>query len=68
MDNPPILTTAHQTLRGVLTDLQEAADRLSSSLALGAPMDDLETERWARVLDRLAEETAEAAGMLRASR
>ena len=37
MGNAPILTTAHQTLSNILTDLHEAADRLSSSLALDAP-------------------------------
>lgn len=64
MKDPATLTTAQQTIRGVLTDLQEVADRLASS----TPMAELETERWARVLHRLAEETGEAAQMVRSSR
>jgi uncharacterized protein YukE len=64
MQDHATLGTAHQTIRGVLTDLQEVADRLSSNV----PMDDLETERTARILDRLSEETGEAAQMVRSSR
>ena len=67
MNDHPILTDAHQTLRAAVTDLQEAADWLAGSMATGQ-RNDLETERWARVLDRLAEEVSEAAQMVRATR
>lgn len=49
--------TARATLSGVLTDLREVAGQLP------VPAD--QTEHVARILDRLAEETAEAAAMLR---
>jgi hypothetical protein len=67
MGNAPI-NTASETICGVLTDLREVFDRLTGSLATGLPMDELQTERQARILDRLAEEVGEAAQMVRASR
>jgi hypothetical protein len=53
--NPAV--TATQTIGGVLTDLVEVAERL--------PVPPAEIEHTARILDRLSEELAEAAGMLR---
>lgn len=50
---------AAQTIGGVLTDLVEVAETLP------VPADEI--ERVARILDRLSEEIAEAAGMLRAA-
>jgi hypothetical protein len=55
---------AAQTISGVMTDLHE----VSAHLAAGLPMDELETERTARILDRLSEEITEAAAMVRSSR
>jgi hypothetical protein len=46
-----------ETIGGVLTDLLEVAERLP------VPAD--QTERIARILDRLAEELGEAAAILR---
>jgi hypothetical protein len=48
---------ATETISGVLTDLMEVAERLA------VPAEKAETV--ARILDRLAEEIAEAAAMLR---
>ena len=53
--------TAAATVSGVLTDLGE----VMRCLAAGLPMDELETEHQARICDRLSEELAEAAAMLR---
>ena len=53
--NPEV--TAVQTLGGVLTDLVEIAEEL--------PVPPGQIERIARILDRLSEEIAEAAAMLR---
>lgn len=53
--NPEV--TAVATIGGVLVDLVEVAERLP------VPADDI--EQVARILDRLAEEINEAAGMLR---
>jgi hypothetical protein len=50
-------TPAAATIGGVLTDLAEIAGQL--------PVPPAETEHVARILDRLAEEIAEAAAMLR---
>jgi hypothetical protein len=55
---------AAETISGVLTDLRE----VSVHLAGGGPVGELETERTARVLDRLSEELSEAAAMVRATR
>jgi hypothetical protein len=60
MNHPPTRdpeVTAVQTVAGVLTDLVEIAERL--------PVHPDQTEHTARILDRLAEELAEAAAMLR---
>jgi hypothetical protein len=54
------LAEAVVTAGGVLTDLAEVAGRLPG-LAVH------EAEATARILDRLAEETAEAAGLVRAA-
>jgi hypothetical protein len=43
-----------------MTDLDEVAKRLAAG-----PMDDRDTERTARIIDRLSEELAEAAGYVR---
>ena len=64
MQDHATLNLASQTISGVLTDLHEVSFRL----AAGLPMDELETERTARILDRLSEEVGEAAQMVRASR
>jgi hypothetical protein len=53
--NPEV--TAVQTLGGVLTDLVEIAGRM--------PVPVGQIEHVARILDRLSEEIAEAAAMLR---
>jgi hypothetical protein len=53
--NPEV--TAVQTLGGVLTDLVEIAGRM--------PVPAGQIEQVARILDRLSEEIAEAATMLR---
>jgi hypothetical protein len=50
---------AIETVGGVMTDLVEIAERL--------PVRPDQAERVARMLDRLSEEIAEAAGMLRAA-
>ena len=63
MNHSPI-NTAGATITGVLDDLGE----VQRHLAAGLPMDELETERTARILDRLSEEITEAAAMVRASR
>jgi hypothetical protein len=65
MTDPDISATsggqvrAVETLGGVLTDLVELAERLP------VPAD--QADAAARILDRLAEEVTEAAGMLRAA-
>jgi hypothetical protein len=61
MNHSPI-NTAGTTIAGVLTDLREVQRHLV------LPMDELETERTARILDRLSEELTEAAAAVRASR
>ena len=58
---PP--NTAAETISGVLTDLGEVADQLAS----GQPVSGFTVERNARILDRLAEEIAEAASPLRSA-
>lgn len=58
---PRPAVTAAGTIAGVLPDLSEVLRRLAS----GLPLDALETEHMARILDRLSEETAEAAALLR---
>lgn len=63
MNHSPI-NTAGATITGVLTDLRE----VQAHLAAGIPMDDLEAERTARILERLSEELTEAAAAVRASR
>jgi hypothetical protein len=55
---------AAQTISEAWSDLGEVVRRLATRL----PLDDFETERTARILDRLSEELAEAAAMLRATR
>lgn len=55
--NPEVQAAA--TIGGVLTDLVEVAEQL--------PVPSGQAEAVARILDRLAEEIAEAAGMLRAA-
>jgi hypothetical protein len=50
---------AVETVGGVLTDLVELAERL--------PVPPGQAEAAARILDRLAEEIAEAAGLVRAA-
>lgn len=50
---------ARDTLRGVLTDLEKVVDDF--------PVPDAQLERTARILDKLSEELAEAAGLLRRS-
>lgn len=50
---------ARETARAAATDLAEVADRL--------PVPAGEAERVARILDRISEECAEAAAMLRRS-
>ena len=52
-------TEAAETIGGVLTDLREVAGHL--------PVPPAQAEHVARILDRLSEEIAEAAGMLRAA-
>jgi hypothetical protein len=54
-------TPAAATIGGVLADLTE----VGRHLAAGLPMDELAIEHEARICDRLAEEIAEAAAMLR---
>lgn len=61
MNHSPI-NTAGATITGVLDDLHEVQRHLV------LPMDELETERTARILDRLAEEITEAAAAVRSSR
>jgi hypothetical protein len=61
MSEHPI-NLAAQTISGVMADLHEVHVHLATA------MDELETERTARILDRLSEELAEAAAMVRASR
>lgn len=56
------INIAAQTISGVLTDLDEVHRHLATA------MDELETERTARILDRLSEEIAEAASLLRSAR
>jgi hypothetical protein len=56
--------SAAQTLADTLAELNEVLRHL----AAGLPMDDLEIERTARILDRLSEDLAEAAGDVRGSR
>jgi hypothetical protein len=63
MGNAPT-TTAADTISGVLTDLREVADQLAS----GQPVTGFTAELNARILDRLAEEIAEAASLLRSAR
>ena len=63
MSEHPI-NIAAQTISGVLTDLREVSIHLAAAL----PMDELETERTARILERLSEELSEAAQMVRATR
>jgi hypothetical protein len=62
VNNPPTQPTAAEDLRGSIeqttSDLAEVADRL--------PGDSTESEPVARILDRLAEECAEAAAGVRA--
>ncbi|HWG61445.1 MAG TPA: hypothetical protein VG253_07000 [Streptosporangiaceae bacterium] len=56
----PGVQAAAATISGVMTDLDEVAKRLAAG-----PMDDRDTERTARIIDRLSEELAEAAGYVR---
>jgi hypothetical protein len=55
----PAQAEARLTIRGVMTDLLEVSERL--------PVPAEQAERVARILQRLSEEIAEAAGMLRAA-
>jgi hypothetical protein len=56
---PGAQVRAVETVGGVLTDLVELAERL--------PVPPEQAEATARILDRLAEEIAEAAGLVRAA-
>jgi hypothetical protein len=54
---------AAQVISDTLAELGEVSRHLAAGLA-----DDLDAERTARILDRLSEDLAEAAGDVRASR
>ena len=63
MNNHPILNVSI-TVNEAATDASEVAKRLASCM----PMTAFDAERQARILDRLAEELAEAAADIRRGR
>jgi hypothetical protein len=62
--NDPVMMNAAVTVGEAATDASEVARRLASCLPLTA----FDTERLARILDRLSEELAEAAAEIRGTR
>ena len=63
MNNHPMMNVSI-TVSGAATDASEIAKRLASCV----PMTAFDAERQARILDRLAEELAEAAADIRRTR